>query len=157
MIQLLITLLLAAAPLQAGRNVRPAMTVLESEQRDGYVCELIEYNVSPQERVRSYLLVPDGAGRRHRKPGLVLLHDHGARFDIGKEKLVRPLPSAPEHIRKSARQWVDDGFDGVFFADRLAAEGYVVIVPDALYWGSRSTELCQRWSRMKFGTETGNI
>ena len=157
MLNILMILLLAAGPLQPGRSVRPAMTVLESEQRAGYVCELVEYNVSPQERVRSYLLVPDGASRRNRRPGLVLLHDHGARFDIGKEKLVRPLPSAPDHIKASAQQWVDDGFDGVYFADRLAAEGYVVIVPDALYWGSRSTPLCQQWSRMKFAGEEGDI
>ena len=133
------------------------MTVLESEQREGYVCQLVEYNVSREERVRSYLLIPDGASRRDRRAGLVLLHDHGARFDIGKEKLVRPLPSAPEHIKASADQWVADGFDGVYFGDALAAAGYVVIVPDALYWGSRSTPLCRQWSRMKFGDERGNI
>lgn len=149
-------ILLAAAPLQIGRSVRPAMTVLESEQREGYVCQLVEYNVSRDERVRSYLLIPDGAGRRDRRPGLVLLHDHGARFDIGKEKLVRPLSSAPDHIKKSAQQWVDDGFDGVWFADRLAAAGYVVIVPDALYWGGRSTPLCQEWSRRKYGDAPGD-
>ena len=97
-------LLLAAGPLQVGRSVRPAMTVLESEQREGYVCQLVEYNVSREERVQSYLLIPDGAARRDRRPGLVLLHDHGARFDIGKEKLVRPLPSAPDHIKASAQQ-----------------------------------------------------
>ena len=156
MLKILMMILLAAGPLQVGRSVRPAMRVLESEQRDGYVCQLVEYNVSPQERVRSYLLVPDGAGRFRKAPGLVLLHDHGARFDIGKEKLVRPLPSAPDHIKASAQQWVESGFDGVYFADRLAAEGYVVIVPDALYWGSRSTETCQEWSRRKFGDAPGD-
>ena len=150
-------LLLAAGPLQVGRSVRPAMTVLESEQREGYVCQLVEYNVSRDERVQSYLLIPDGASRRDRRAGLVLLHDHGARFDIGKEKLVRPLPSAPDYIKQSAQQWVDDGFDGVYFGDRLAQAGYVVIVPDALYWGSRSTPLCQKWSRMKFADEPGDI
>lgn len=150
-------ILIAAGPLMTGRSVRPRMTVLESEQRDGYVCQLVEYNVSEQERVQSYLLIPDGAGRKDRRPALVLLHDHGARFDIGKEKLVRPVASAPEHIKASAAQWVEDGFDGVYFADRLAAAGYVVIVPDVLYWGSRSTELCRKWSRMQFGGEEGDI
>lgn len=153
----LLLILLAALPLHLGRGVQPRMTVLESEQREGYVCQLVEYNVSPEERVQSYLLIPDGARRFHRRPGLVLLHDHGARFDIGKEKLVRPLPSAPDYIKKSAEQWVGDGFDGVYFADRLAALGYVVIVPDALYWGSRSTERCRQWSRMKFAGEPGDI
>lgn len=150
-------ILAAAVPLTTGHGTAPRMAVLESERREGYVCQLVEYNVSPQERVQSYLLIPDGADAKDRRPGLVLLHDHGARFDIGKEKLVRPLPSAPDHIRASSAQWVADGFDGVYFADRLAAAGYVVIVPDALYWGSRSTALCQQWSRMKFGGESGDI
>lgn len=140
-----------ALPLHLWASVDPGTTVLETEQRDGYTCRLIEYQAVGPERVQAYLLVPDGASAEKPRPGLVLLHDHGARFDIGKEKLVRPLASAPSHIQASARQWVADGFDGVFLADRLAAEGYVVIVPDALYWGSRSTDLCQQWSRMQFG------
>lgn len=127
-----------------------ALSLLASEQREGYSCELVEYPVG-ESRVSAYLLVPDGAGADDPRPALVLLHDHGARFDIGKEKLVRPLASAPAHIQASARQWVDDNFDGVFLADRLAAQGYVVIVPDVLYWGGRSTPLAQKWSRMQFG------
>ena len=125
----------------------PQWIVLRTEQREGYSCQHIEYKAG-DDRVPAYLLIPDD-GEPH--PGLVLLHDHGARFDIGKEKLVRPMADAPEHIRRSARQWVDNGFDGVFFADRLAALGYVVIVPDVLYWGSRSSEKCRQWSRMQFG------
>ncbi|MBR3406102.1 MAG: dienelactone hydrolase family protein [Bacteroidales bacterium] len=127
-----------------------ALSLLASEQREGYSCELVEYPVG-ESHVSAYLLVPDGAGADDPRPALVLLHDHGARFDIGKEKLVRPLASAPAHIQASARQWVDDNFDGVFLADRLAAQGYVVIVPDVLYWGGRSTPLAQKWSRMQFG------
>ena len=143
--------LLTLLPIQLWQPVEPCMKVLAEEQREGYVCRLIEYNAVGPERVQSYLLVPDGVSVSFPRAGLVLLHDHGARFDIGKEKLVRPLESAPEHIRASSREWVDSGFDGVYLADRLAAEGYVVIVPDALYWGSRSTGACRRWSRMRFG------
>lgn len=144
-------------PVTLGRSVAPEMTILEQEQREGYVCKLIEYSVSEDERVKAYLLVPDAASRANRVPGLVLLHDHGARFDIGKEKLVRPLKSSPEHIRISAKQWSDDNFDGVYFGDRLASMGYVIIVPEQLYWGSRSTELTQRWSRMNHLGEAGDI
>ncbi len=151
---LLIALL--AAAVSCGKK-QEAFTVIEEEQRDGYVCKLVEYNVSPEERVQSYLLVPDGASAKDKRPALVMLHDHGARFDIGKEKLVRPLPSAPLNIKLSAQQWVDSGFDGVYFADSLARLGYVVIAPDMLYWGSRSTELCQKWSRVKFCGEEGDL
>ena len=129
-----------------------ALSILLAEHRDGYTCSMVEYEAG-ESRVPAYLLVPDGASADAPRPALVLMHDHGARFDIGKEKLVKPLASAPEHVQASARQWVDAGFDGVFLADKLAALGYVVIVPDALYWGGRSTPLAQKWSRMQFGFE----
>lgn len=136
---------------QTAKASRPCdTTVIAHEQRDGYECLLIEYHVSDTESVRSYLLVPDDATPDTPKPGLVLLHDHGARFDIGKEKLVRPAASAPEHIRISSAQWIRDNFDGIYFADSLAALGYVVIVPDMLYWGSRSSDACRQWSQLKF-------
>ena len=147
----LLGLLFSCTPLHLWPSVEPQMTVLAEESRDGYSCKLIEYKAVGDERVQSYLLVPDAATADEPRPGLVLLHDHGARFDIGKEKLVRPLQLGPQHIKASALQWAQDGFDGVFLADKLAAEGYVVIVPDALYWGSRSTPLCRQWSRMQFG------
>lgn len=144
-------------PIVLGRGVEPQLVILESEQREGYRCELVEYNVAKDERVQAYMLIPDDASGSSRKPGLVLLHDHGARFDIGKEKLVKPLPSAAENIKRSAAQWCEDNFDDIYFGDRLASLGYVVIVPDMLYWGSRSTPLCQKWSRMKFCGEDGDI
>lgn len=134
-------------------SVEPKTVVLEEEVRNGYVCRLIEYNVSKEERVKAYLLVPDGASKTDKRPGIVMLHDHGARFDIGKEKLVRPINSAPEYIKRSSQQWISDNFDGVYFADAMVEKGYVVLVSDMLYWGERSSALCRKWSRMKFGGE----
>ena len=142
--------------------------IVAGEQRDGYRCLLVEYSagepgagvqgeaVGTGERLRSYLLVPDSASPENRVPGIVLLHDHGARFDIGKEKLVRPLSGVPENIRLSSEQWVRDNFDGVYWADSLASEGYAVIVPDMLYWGGRSSAACRKWSELKF-SDSGNL
>lgn len=84
-----------------------------------------------------------------------MLHDHGARFDIGKEKLVRPIADIlPEkendHIVISSQQWVDKNFDGVYMADMLASIGYVVLVTDALYWGERSSPDAQSWSELSY-------
>lgn len=135
----------------------PGMSVLGREDRGPYDCLLVEYDVPGSGKLRSLLLLPDGASAQEPCPGLVLLHDHGARFDIGKEKLARPMASAPLNIRRSALQWVRDNFDGVFLADSLAALGYAVIVPDMLYWGGRSTVLARRWSRMRFCGEAGDI
>lgn len=141
---------------EVGKSVKPRMDLVAAEQRDGYECRLIEFSVAEHERINAYLLVPDSASRSARCPGLVLLHDHGARFDIGKEKLVRPVESvlperSKDHIARSARQWVDVNFDGVYLADSLASLGYVVLVADALYWGDRSSADAHRWSELTYG------
>ena len=124
---------------------------LAVEQRAGYSVHRVDIGDIP-----AYLLVPAGADAEHPGPAVLMLHDHGARFDIGKEKLVRPLETDPEHIRRSARQWVDKNFEGVFLADSLCSLGYVVLVPDALYWGGRSSEDARRWSRLTFGDEAAD-
>lgn len=153
---------------EVGWSVRPRMKVLETEDRGGYECRKVEFSVDDSylddsghrvrsvERIKAFLLVPDGASRTDRRPAVLMLHDHGARFDIGKEKLVRPmlgtLPHHEEdHIAVSSGQWVEKNFDGVYLADSLASLGYVVLVADALYWGERSSAEAQRWSELTYG------
>lgn len=141
------------------KSVRPDMKVMAVEEREGYECRLVEFSVEADERIKAYLLVPEHASRLNRCPAVVMLHDHGARFDIGKEKLVRPIRheatiAADDHIIRSSRQWVDVNFDGVYLADSLAALGYVVLVADALYWGDRSSADAQHWSEMNFSPES---
>lgn len=141
-----------------GKSVSPEMRTLAIEDRSGYECRYVEFAVGKdgagKERIRAYLLVPDGGLKC---PAVVMLHDHGARFDIGKEKLVKPMAGilemgAEDHIMRSSRQWIDKNFDGVYLADSLALLGYVVLVTDALYWGERSSEDAQRWSELTYGT-----
>jgi dienelactone hydrolase len=83
--------------------------------------------------VQAYFLVPDGPGPH---PAVLLLHDHGAEFRIGKEKSVEPW-DVPAHKAALAREWVDKVYDGRFVGDELAARGYVVLVYDALNWSDR--------------------
>jgi dienelactone hydrolase len=142
------------------------MVVLEEEDRGDYVCKMVEFfvddshvndrgrKVKSAERIKGYLLVPDAA-EKGKCPALVMLHDHGARFDIGKEKLVRPIADilpegVDDHIYRSSRQWIDKNFDGVYVADSLASLGYVILVTDALYWGERSSDEAQRWSELNY-------
>lgn len=120
-------------------------TDINEEVRDGYSIFYVEISGNP-----AYLLVPDAVDGEHPGPAVLMLHDHGARFDIGKEKLARPIKAAPDYIKASAQQWVDKNFEGVYLADSLASLGYVVLVPDALYWGGRSSDDAQRWSRLTF-------
>ncbi|WP_409472847.1 dienelactone hydrolase family protein [Streptomyces sp. HC307] len=101
-------------------------------QGDGFTRELVTLSLTGYERVRGALLTPHGTGPF---PAVLLLHDHGARFDIGKEKLVRPWY---DDTREAAAQaWADRHFSGRFIGDELARRGYVVFAVDALGWGDR--------------------
>ncbi|MBQ2111725.1 MAG: dienelactone hydrolase family protein [Bacteroidales bacterium] len=144
---------------EVGKCVRPKIKTLAKEQRGGYECRYIEFSTEEEERIKAYLLVPDKASWAEKCPAVLMLHDHGARFDIGKEKLVRPVSSAlpdgqDDHIVKSSRQWIDKNFDGVYMADSLSSLGYVVLVADALYWGERSVDDAQRWSELNYGVSS---
>lgn len=120
------------------QNLQPApkayaMEVTDREQRDGYEARKIRFNLSEWSRVPAYLLVPEGKGSF---PAIVLLHDHGAHFSIGKEKMVRPFHVAPE-VMEDADQWASQCYDGQYVGDYLARHGYVVLAVDALFWGER--------------------
>lgn len=113
-----------------------APEVLEVQRRDGYEARRIVFNVSGDCRVPAYLLVPDGAPRG--LPAVLALHDHGARFSIGKEKVVRPFgEGARGGVLEDARAWVEECYGGRWFGDELARRGFVVLAVDALYWGER--------------------
>ncbi|MET9993369.1 dienelactone hydrolase family protein [Streptomyces mutabilis] len=99
---------------------------------DGYTRELVTLSLTRYGRVRGALLTPHGAGPF---PAVLLLHDHGSRFDIGKEKLVRPWYD--DTRLAAAVDWADRHFDGRFPGDELARRGYVVFCADALGWGDR--------------------
>jgi dienelactone hydrolase len=115
---------------QHGTPYAPKFT--PGPQGDGYTRELVTLSLTRYERVRGTLLTPDGPGPF---PAVLLLHDHGATFDIGKEKLVRPWYD--ETRLASARAWADKYFSGRFVGDELARRGYVVLCLDALGWADR--------------------
>lgn len=109
------------------------MKILESEKRDGYTAHKIEFNLTKYSRVKGYLLVPDGKGPH---PGIVALHDHGAHFTIGKEKMVRPF-GVEQAVLDDSDSWADNLYEGQYVGDYLAQNGYVVLSTDALMWGER--------------------
>ena len=107
--------------------------VVDEEDRGAYVARKVIFNVTADSRVLSLMLVPKGVGPF---PAVLLLHDHGARFDIGKEKVIRPWDDRPERIA-SSHQWVDQAYGGRFIGDVLAERGYVCLCTDALNWSDR--------------------
>ncbi len=120
---------LLAAPPQA-----PFDPVVVAEQDRGtHVARKLVLQLTADSRVPGYLVVPKGPGPF---PAVLLLHDHGARFDIGKEKVIEPFDDRPERLA-SAREWVGRYYGGRFLGDELARRGYVCFASDALNWSDR--------------------
>lgn len=109
------------------------VSVIGEEDRGRYVARKLVLTLSGDSRVLAYMTVPKGPGPF---PAVLLLHDHGGRYDIGKEKVVRPWGDSPERTA-SAAQWVGTNYGGRYLGDELAARGYVCFVTDALNWGDR--------------------
>lgn len=124
--------------MECMQNLPPApseynMTVIATERRNGYEARKIRFNVSGWYSIPAYLLVPDGKGPF---PAVVMLHDHGAHFSIGKEKMVRPFGVSPEMLA-DADDWAERCYDNQYTGDYFAQNGYVVLAIDALFWGER--------------------
>ena len=109
------------------------MEVIGEERRDGYTAKKIRFNLTGYSRVTAYMLVPDGKGPF---PAIVLLHDHGGHYTIGKEKMIRPFGVSDE-VMADADAWAKQCYGGQYAGDYLAKNGYVVISTDALFWGDR--------------------
>ena len=107
--------------------------VIGEEDRGRYVAKRLILNISADSRILAYLLVPKGEGPY---PAALLLHDHGARFDIGKEKVIRPFDEST-HRLQSSREWVDENYGGRYLGDELAEQGYICFSIDALNWSDR--------------------
>lgn len=72
-----------------------------------------------------------------RKTGInavILLHDHGAEFRIGKDKW---LPAAQSPLPDLVRHWQHKYFDDVAVAQLLLQQGYLVLLADAPGFGAR--------------------
>lgn len=116
--------------------------IVATEQRDGYKAHRILLRINKYVTVPAYLLIPDGNGPF---PAVTVLHDHGAKFDIGKEKNVRPF-AGDSALLALSDSWAEKCYDGIYTGDFLAAHGYVVLAVDALFWGERGRKEGARYS-----------
>ena len=107
--------------------------VIDEEDRGAYIAQKVVFNISADSRVLGYMLIPKGKGPF---PAVLLLHDHGGRFDIGKEKMIRPFNDSLKRL-ESAAEWVELNYSGRFVGDELAKKGYICFATDALNWGDR--------------------
>ncbi|MFG6428813.1 dienelactone hydrolase family protein [Roseateles sp. LYH14W] len=106
-----------------------ATDVLAEQDRGSHTAQSLTLRGALGDRVPALYLRPKGPGLH---PAVVVMHDHGARFDIGKEKLVRPLSA-----NLSAESWVQRYYGGAFVGDTLVDAGFAVLAIDALGWGQR--------------------
>lgn len=106
--------------------------VIAEQDRGSYVARQVVFNLTAESRVRALLLVPKAAGKH---PAALMLHDHGAKFDIGKEKLIATWNDPTREA--SSKAWAGKSFSGRLPGDALAQRGYVVLAVDALGWGDR--------------------
>jgi dienelactone hydrolase len=118
-------------PPLAPQDFAPA--ILAVDDRSSYEARKLALNISADSRIPAYLLVPKGPGPF---PAIIALHDHGAHFSIGREKVIRPF-GVERKVMEDAEDWVKECYGGRFIGDELAARGYVVMAIDALYWGER--------------------
>jgi len=107
--------------------------VIAEQDRGSYTARKIVFNVTGDSRVLAFMLVPKSKGPH---PAVLLLHDHGGKFDIGKEKVIEPWDEPAEKIA-SAKNWIKECYGGRFFGDELAKRGYVCFAIDMINWSDR--------------------
>ena len=111
-------------------QVEPNAETLEREDCGWYFREKVLFNTTPEIRVPAYVLVPKGRAKRF--PAIVALHDHGAFYLWGKEKIV-----ATEDQNPALQDFRQQYYGGRSIAVELVRQGYLVVVIDMFYWGER--------------------
>jgi dienelactone hydrolase len=103
--------------------------VISRERRDGFTLEAVKIAATAAYSIPGWVLVPDKA--RRPAPGIIALHDHGGNYLWGHEKII----SSP-HDPPALTQYRNH-FYGRPYPEVLARKGYVVLVIDGFYFGSR--------------------
>lgn len=107
--------------------------VISEIDRGTHWARKVVLNITGDSRVLALMTIPKGPGPF---PAVLLLHDHGAKFDIGKEKVIEPW-EMPEEKLASSRDWVNKYYGGRFLGDELARRGYLCFATDMLNWSDR--------------------
>lgn len=110
--------------------------VLSTAKRDGYTQYLVRYNVNALQKTEAFLLVPDNISKP--APAVIALHDHGGFYFFGKEKHTLTDNQPP-----ILKEYIQNLYEGRHYADELAKRGFVVLCPDAIYFGSQKIHPAQ--------------
>jgi len=112
----------------------PQAKVVERVDCGDYIREKLYFNTTPDIVAPAYVLTPKDDKARH--PAVLLLHDHGAFFLWGKEKVV-----AIEGENPALTTFRQQYYGGRAVANELVKRGYVVMVIDMFYWGERRMQM----------------
>jgi hypothetical protein len=118
----------------------------ECWEKDGLRGEAISWSVGYGPRTQAWVLKPAQANAP--LPGVIALHDHGGFKFAGKEKIAEGPADPPSYIL----DWWAGAYGERPFANALAKEGFVVLVPDTFLWGSRRfpEDIMPAWTREAF-------
>ena len=108
--------------------------IIEETKKDGYTRFKVQYSLTPFRKTEAYLLIPEGLTKP--APAVIALHDHGGFYFYGKEKIVET-----ENQPKILKEFIAEAYGGRTYADELARHGFVVLCPDAIYFGSQRLDL----------------
>lgn len=107
-------------------------TVKREWSEEGLVIEEIEYQTGPLTRATAFVLKPIRE-KLTPLPGILLFHCHSGVYRWGKEKVLARPGDLEELIGFRQAK-----YDGRSLAHDLARKGFIVMVPDAFYFGSRA-------------------
>jgi len=106
------------------------LKVHSSQRMQGYELRTVSFAGCEHYRIPGLLLIPDRGKAPF--PAVLALHDHGAYFFFGKEKLVE-VESEHASLTAFKKQY----YGSRSYASELARRGFVVLVTDAFFWGER--------------------
>jgi len=108
-----------------------APTVTACWHDEAVAVEQVEYQTGPLTRATALVVKPNFALAP--LPGLLLFHCHSGVYRWGSEKLCE-TPADSEALRRFRQE----KYDGRSWARDLAAAGFLVVAPDAFYFGRRA-------------------
>ncbi|TCM53273.1 dienelactone hydrolase family protein [Rhizobium sp. PP-F2F-G48] len=120
--------------LDIGTTATPSASVLAEWDDGGLSGQHLRIGFSNGETADAYWLRPQTRGPA---PGILLLHDHGSSFSIGRQKLIR-RPDEEHDAAVQSADWARRFYGGRHLGNALAHRGYSVLCVDALGWGGRA-------------------
>jgi len=103
--------------------------ILSREEREGFTIETVKIRATAAYDIPAKVLIPKGG--KGRVPGVLALHCHSGQYVWGYEKVLSSQQDSPALIEFRDRTY------GRPYAELLARRGFVVVVIDALYFGTR--------------------